>query len=144
MTSRPEFLIERMHQEGVPVFASDAGTVERFHALATESVSFEQLGAHVGQIGAEILGGRDIRTVPISTVEETCIFVSLDAEKTLGLSVREKLADANVVYFGSNASDPEKKDRGGQMGWIGWATVTILVVLGVASILRRSRRSNAT
>lgn len=106
MTSNPQPLIELVHANGVPVFASDAGTVSGFHAVGTRSVSFRELGRFVGDRLLEVLGGRDVRTMPVSTVEETRIFLSRSALQLLHLEIPAAVA-AEAVFVDAPGAEPQ-------------------------------------
>lgn len=130
MTGQPQRLIELAHQNGVPVFASDAGTVERFNALGTVSVSFEDLGRLVGRRVLAYLDGTPVSAMPVATVEDTHIFLSRPAIQRLSIEIPQAVADS-AIYFGNvNITGSERPPARGA-----WGAVMALIVLAGGLVL---------
>jgi len=137
MTSSPARLIEICHGRRVPVFCSDAGTVERFHALGTSSVAFEDLGRYIGQMARQIVVENvDVRTLPVSTLEDTKIFLSRAAIDALEIQIPDQIATRAVFLGSATGVIPS-----GRSDWV-WpilGLVLLAVIGGLAVVLARRR-----
>lgn len=137
MTSAPTPLIEYAHRHGVPVFASDAGTVQAFGALGTSSVSFEQLGEHVAHLVARIAQGESVSDMPVSTVERTTVFLSAAAVSQLKIAVPDSILQAATVFGSMPAKTAARaSDRSNHN-----ALYLLLLVVVVATVIVLARRS---
>jgi putative ABC transport system substrate-binding protein len=138
MTGQPQRLIELAHAAGVPVFASDAGTVERFNAVATVSVSFEDLGKFVGRRVLEHLRGSRVSDMPISTVEDTHVFLSSQAVNLLRLTIPDSIRQQAITFGAAVNPVPAVVSRGPNTTLVlVLMAVTLVVLAGVARSLRR-------
>lgn len=135
MTSQPQALIELAHRQGVPVFASDAGTVEYFEALGTRSVSFKDLGLFVGGLALEVHEGRDVRLIPISTVEETEVFLSRPAMAELGLKFPEELLTEAVLIGSTQETLEGTQDLANSANDNDAGLVWIIAVVGLGVLI---------
>lgn len=138
MTSSPARLIEICHGRGVPVFCSDAGTVERFHALGTSSVAFEDLGRYIGRLARRIILEKvDVRTIPVSTLEETKVFLSRPAIDVLNIQIPDQIARRAVFLGDSARAAPSSRSN-----WT-WPILGLFVIVaigGLVVVLARRRR----
>lgn len=141
MTSQPGPLIEAAHARGVPVFASDAGTVETFSAVATRSVSPYQIGQHVGAVVLEVLDGKAPSQMPVSAVSETTTFISAKAVGQLDLELPNEVL-RNATVFGTDANPVGPAAASGQAGVmyvaiVGGVLAAIAVILILIRVLSR-------
>lgn len=74
----------------LPLFTADSGSVEG-GALACVGYSYPQIGVKTGAMVADILDGKSPTTLPISTPEQTDIFINKNALETLGLSLPKEI-----------------------------------------------------
>jgi putative tryptophan/tyrosine transport system substrate-binding protein len=142
MTSQPAPLIEAAHARKVPVFASDAGTVEAFGAVGTRSVSPFQIGQHVGDRVNAVAQGEAPAQMPISAVSKTTVFLSARAVKQLNLQVPSEVL-AGAIVFESPADKAAPKAASGASLVVVFVIAAAVVGALVVILLYRRRRLRA-
>lgn len=70
-------------------------------ALACEGIDYYKLGYKTGLMGVDILKGKDIKDIPISTLEETKLTINEKIAKELELDISEDiLRQGNIIKEG--------------------------------------------
>lgn len=67
-------------------------------ALACEGVDYYKLGYETGLMAVDILDGKDIKDIPVSTLKETQLTINERTAKELGLDIPEELLNkGNII-----------------------------------------------
>jgi len=83
----------------MPVFGSNAPTVDKGHMLAVFAADFYRVGEKAGELAARVLRGADPRTLPVATLtsSEHLIRISQRQMTALGLSLPPALQSCDCV-----------------------------------------------
>lgn len=82
---------------GLPVIVGEQGMVEG-GGLASVAISYTDIGEITGQMAADILGGADIKTMPIQYAENPELIINETAAAELGITIPDDIkAGAAVV-----------------------------------------------
>jgi putative tryptophan/tyrosine transport system substrate-binding protein len=79
----------------IPLFSADSGSVEA-GAFACLGYSYGQVGRTTGDLVADILEGKDPKTIPVASPSTTEFFVNSKALKALKLTLPEELSKKAV------------------------------------------------
>lgn len=74
----------------IPLFSADSGSVES-GAFACLGYSYSQVGLTTGDLVADILEGKDPKTIPVTAPTKTELFINKKALKALNLTLPEEL-----------------------------------------------------
>jgi putative ABC transport system substrate-binding protein len=74
----------------IPLFSADSGSVES-GAFACLGYSYSQVGLTTGELTADILEGKDPKTIPVTAPTKTELFINKKALKALNLTLPEEL-----------------------------------------------------
>ena len=92
-------LLNATNGANIPVFGSEEEQVTN-GCVASESIDYVALGNTTGQMAAEILGGADVNTVPVSVVSESVPVYSADNCEKFGITIPEAYSDATNLDEG--------------------------------------------
>lgn len=103
-----ESAIQFSEQQDIPLFASDAESVER-GAAGAWAVDYHAIGVQSGEMALRILqDGADPATMPVETQEELQLTLNPGAAEEMGLEPPQELVDsADAVVGEPGASDAE-------------------------------------
>ncbi|MGF7060169.1 ABC transporter substrate-binding protein [Brassicibacter mesophilus] len=71
-------------------------------ALACEGVDFYRLGHQTGLMAVDIIEGKEIKDIPVSTLKETQLIINEDVAKKLGVEIPQDLLSRATVIKGGN------------------------------------------
>ncbi len=83
-------------KHGIPVYGSEEEQVKN-GCLASESIDYVALGAATGKMGADVLGGADIKTMSVKEVSDTKPVINKTVLDSLKITLPESLKDAQTV-----------------------------------------------
>ena len=86
-------LLNTMDEAGIPVFGSEEEQV-RNGCVASETLDYVALGRTTGQMAAQILGGADVMTLPVSVVQDSSPVYSAANCGKFGITVPDSYAHA--------------------------------------------------
>lgn len=90
VVSATSTIVDIANEARIPVFASEDGAFGE-GILATESLSYLELGKRGGDIVYDILSGTNkAQEIPVVISEETELFINRDLAKDLGINLSEK------------------------------------------------------
>lgn len=78
------------YKKNIPVIGSEEGQVAN-GALATNGIDYKQLGFQTGLMAAEVLNGKAVSELPITTLSELSIVVNTDAANKLNIQIPEDI-----------------------------------------------------
>ncbi|MGV9064398.1 ABC transporter substrate binding protein [Clostridioides difficile] len=95
------------NENKIPIIASEEGSVSS-GALACCGIDYEKLGYKAGELAVEVLEGKSVGDIPVTTLDETEIIINEDTLKALDM---QKLSADNIKYIKSdeNAKSAEVK-----------------------------------
>lgn len=77
----------------IPVYGAEVGHVEN-GVLASESISFYDIGHRAGEMAAEILkGNKTVKDFPVEGAKETKLYINKNEMETLGISIPKEVLD---------------------------------------------------
>lgn len=86
-------LIDQANSAKKPVFAAEGGQMDK-GLLASESISYEDLGKRAGTMIKEILvDKKDVASMPVVRTEETELLLNKDVAKMLGIEIPASVLD---------------------------------------------------
>lgn len=91
------------HQQGIPVFAADIGSVER-GAIAGYVYDRVELGEKAGEIAVKILKGQTAGDIPIAQNHPLKLAINIKSVEKLGLNISKDLMSEAQVIGGSSAA----------------------------------------
>lgn len=74
----------------VPVIGAEEAHVKG-GALITEGINYKKLGFEAGVMAVEVLEGKDIKELPVKTLDETDLVINEDSLKKLSISIDEEI-----------------------------------------------------
>lgn len=74
----------------VPVIGAEEAHVKG-GALITEGINYKKLGFEAGVMAVEVLEGKDIKELPVKTLDETDLVINEDTLKKLSISIDEEI-----------------------------------------------------
>lgn len=74
----------------VPVIGSEKGQVES-GALATNGIDYYKLGFQTGLMAVDVINGKKVSDIPVTTLSELQLVINTDAAKKLGIQVPEDI-----------------------------------------------------
>ena len=69
-------------------------------ALATEGIDYFKLGYETGLMAIEILEGKDIKDIPVRTLEKTELIINKDIAEKLNIDIPQELLDMATIVEG--------------------------------------------
>lgn len=97
VVSATSTIVDIANQQGIPVFASEDGAFED-GILATESLSYLELGKRGGDIVYDIISGaKKVVDIPVVISEETNLHINEEVAKKLGIVINEGLKSRMIV-----------------------------------------------
>lgn len=96
------FISNKCFEKGLPIIGSEKEHVLA-GAIATTGIDYYKLGFQTGLMAIDVLNGKDIKTMPISTQKETQLTINVEAAKKLNISIPEEISSrAEKVSGGVN------------------------------------------
>lgn len=89
-------VVSRAHEKGIPVFASDEGSIEN-GAVAGVSVDYERLGRQTAQMVINVLKGKEPREMKRVKLEGDRLLINQNALRQLGITIPNTVMDQ--AYF---------------------------------------------
>lgn len=74
----------------VPIVGAEEAHVKG-GALITEGINYKKLGFEAGIMAVEVLEGKDIKELPVKTLDETDLVINEDTLKKLSISIDEEI-----------------------------------------------------
>lgn len=74
----------------VPIIGAEEAHVKG-GALITEGINYKKLGFEAGVMAVEVLEGKDIKELPVKTLDETDLVINEDTLKKLSISIDEEI-----------------------------------------------------
>ncbi|PSJ63265.1 ABC transporter substrate-binding protein [Kumtagia ephedrae] len=86
-------------QAGIPIVNSDDGAVRNGVVPASFAVNYDQVGMNAGKIAAEVLKGKDPKTIPPSrpAYADHAPLISKKAMAAFGVEIPESMADCGCI-----------------------------------------------
>ena len=76
----------------IPVFGAEEAHVKG-GALITEGISYEKLGFEAGLKAVEVIEGKDIKEMTVSSLEETELIINTDTLEKIGVQISKDIMD---------------------------------------------------
>ena len=76
----------------IPVFGAEEAHVKG-GALITEGISYEKLGFEAGLKAVEVIEGKDIKEMSVSSLEETELIINTDTLEKIGVQISKDIMD---------------------------------------------------
>lgn len=89
-------LLEAANDAGIPVYGSEVEQVKN-GCLASVSIDYVALGKVTGNMGLDVLGGADIRTMAVKTISDATPVVNTEVLAALGMTMPESYTNAEKV-----------------------------------------------
>ena len=81
------------NREKIPVYGAEVGHVKN-GVLASESISFYDIGHRAGQMAAEILkGNKTVKDFPVEGADKTKLYINTNEMETLGIKIPQEVLD---------------------------------------------------
>ena len=81
------------NREKIPVYGAEVGHVKN-GVLASESISFYDIGHRAGQMAAEILkGNKTVKDFPVEGADKTKLYINQSEMETLGIQIPKEVLD---------------------------------------------------
>ena len=81
------------NREKIPVYGAEVGHVKN-GVLASESISFYDIGHRAGQMAAEILkGNKTVKDFPVEGADKTKLYINKSEMETLGIQIPKEVLD---------------------------------------------------
>ena len=81
------------NREKIPVYGAEVGHVKN-GVLASESISFYDIGHRAGQMAAEILkGNKTVKDFPVEGADKTKLYINKGEMETLGIQIPKEVLD---------------------------------------------------
>lgn len=81
------------NRDKIPVYGAEVGHVKN-GVLASESISFYDIGHRAGQMAAEILkGNKTVKDFPVEGAEKTKLYINKNEMETLGIQIPKEVLD---------------------------------------------------
>ncbi|QGU95655.1 substrate-binding domain-containing protein [Clostridium bovifaecis] len=84
-------ITQQCYSKNIPVIGSESAHVKG-GAVATAGIDYYKLGYETGLKAVEILGGKKIDEIPVTTAKETSIVINEDAAKKLNIKISEDIS----------------------------------------------------
>jgi len=89
-------------KKNIPIIGSEEGQVAS-GALATNGIDYFKLGFQTGLMAVEILNGKKVSQIPITTLSELSMVINIDAAKKLNINIPEDISNkAKKITGGVN------------------------------------------
>lgn len=99
VASSMPIIVNQCYSKAIPVIGSEKGEVTN-GALATTGIDYFKLGFQTGLIAADILNGKAVKDIPITTLSEMQIVINTDAAKKLNISIPSDLSSKAELVTG--------------------------------------------
>lgn len=83
----------------VPIIGAEEAHVKG-GALITEGINYKKLGFEAGIMAVEVLEGKDIKELPVKTLDETDLVINEDTLKKLSISIDEEIMSRAKIIKG--------------------------------------------
>lgn len=83
----------------VPIVGAEEAHVKG-GALITEGINYKKLGFEAGVMAVEVLEGKDIRELPVKTLDETDLVINEDTLKKLSINIDEEIMSRAKIIKG--------------------------------------------
>lgn len=80
-------------EKNIPIIGSERGQVEA-GALATTGIDYSKLGFQTGLMAVDIIDGKSIKDIPISTLSEMQLVINTDAAKKLNITIPQDISSS--------------------------------------------------
>ncbi|ERJ11167.1 ABC transporter substrate-binding protein [Haloplasma contractile] len=85
-------VIEKATELNIPVIGSEKAHVES-GALITEGIDYFELGFQTGLMAADILEGKDPKSISVETLENTSLVINLDTAQELNITIPDSFKE---------------------------------------------------
>ncbi|MGO2117304.1 MAG: ABC transporter substrate-binding protein [Fusobacterium sp.] len=92
ITASMSLISNRAEKRNIPIITSDAAQFKS-GALATEALSFKNLGYQTGEMAVRVLNGEKISDMPIETLNETKLMINKEMAKKFNVIIPKELSD---------------------------------------------------
>lgn len=92
VVSAMPLIVEKSIKAGIAVIGSESGQVEA-GALATEGISYYNLGKQTGEMAIEVLRGKKPSEIAIKTLDETELIINVESAKKLNIELNPELKE---------------------------------------------------
>jgi putative ABC transport system substrate-binding protein len=92
ITASMSLISNRAEERNIPIITSDAAQFKA-GALATEALSFRNLGYQTGEMAVRVLNGEKISDMPIETLDETKLMINKEMAKKFNVIIPKELSD---------------------------------------------------
>lgn len=100
VASSMAIIVDKATAKKIPIIGAEEAHVKG-GALITEGINYKKLGFEAGLMAVEVLEGKDIKELPIKTLEETELVLNEDTLKKLSIIINEEiLSRAKIVKGG--------------------------------------------
>lgn len=90
VASAMPLITNQCFSKNIPVIGSERGQVEN-GALATTGIDYNKLGFQTGLMAVDIINGKAIKDLPISTLSDMQLVVNTDAAKKLNITIPDDI-----------------------------------------------------
>ena len=81
------------NKEKIPVYGAEVGHVKS-GVLASESISFYDIGHRAGEMAAEILkGNKNVKDFPVEGADKSKLYINKAEMETLGITIPQSVLD---------------------------------------------------
>lgn len=96
-------IVDKTNEKGIPVIGSERAHVEA-GALATEGISYYELGFQTALMAVDIINGKQPSELPISTMKEYELVINEDSAKLLKIEISDHLKEKAKMIKGGVGS----------------------------------------
>lgn len=90
-------LLPMVQEAGIPWYTGVSPLV-REGAFASVSADYEEIGRFAADMAVELMAGKQVKEVPVKTLDATGIYLNQSVQKTLGLSIPADTAKKAVIF----------------------------------------------
>ncbi|HHT51247.1 MAG TPA: ABC transporter substrate-binding protein [Eubacteriaceae bacterium] len=103
IASSMPLIVNKTSEKNIPVVGAESAHVEN-GALATDGISYYDLGFQTAKMAVEVLRGKKPAEIPISTMEEYELLINEDSAKKLNITIPESLKNrGKFIKGGANS-----------------------------------------
>lgn len=99
VASSMPLIYSKFSSKNKPIFGTEEAHVKS-GALATDGISYYNLGFQSGVMAAEVLEGKDIKTIKVEELKDTQIVINEQVYKKLNIDIPKDILDKAVIVEG--------------------------------------------
>ena len=99
IASSMPLIYSKFSSKNKPIFGAEEAHVKS-GALATEGINYYQLGFEAALMGAEVLNGRDIKTMSVQEIKDAEIVINKEVAEKLNILIPQHILDKSKVIEG--------------------------------------------